>query len=54
MTEECIKELIEFCYEKKLIIYADEVYQFNIYQNQKDFVSVKKVLENMPAPYNKT
>lgn len=51
MSEETIKHFIEFAYENKLIIFADEVYQDNIYTKKKKFVSFNKVRESMPEPY---
>ena len=51
-NEEALTTLIKFCYENKLVILADEVYQENIYKENKKFVSMKKVLNEMPEPYN--
>lgn len=48
-----IKELIEFCYVENLALLADEVYQQNIYQDQRPFVSAKKVLMDMGLPLSK-
>eukprot|EP00831_Metopus_contortus_P022761 TRINITY_DN2046_c0_g1_i1.p1 TRINITY_DN2046_c0_g1~~TRINITY_DN2046_c0_g1_i1.p1 ORF type:complete len:279 (-),score=48.20 TRINITY_DN2046_c0_g1_i1:165-1001(-) len=44
-------EIIKFCYENSILILADQVYQFNLYG--VEFVSFKKVLCEIPAPYNK-
>lgn len=52
LSKEAIKEMIQFAHEKKMVIFADEVYQSNIYTDQKTFVSFKKVLAEMPHPYN--
>lgn len=54
LTEQNIEEIIKFCYEHKLVILADEVYQNNIYSETKKFHSFKKVLNKLPYPYNKT
>lgn len=54
LSEENIEEIIKFCYEHNLVILADEVYQNNIYSEKKKFHSFKKVLNKLPAPYNKT
>ena len=35
------------------MIFADEVYQDNIYAENKKFISFKKVRSEMPFPYNK-
>ena len=44
--------MVRFCHDNKLIVCADEVYQKNIYGN-KPFHSIKKVMNEMGAPYNK-
>eukprot|EP00252_Welwitschia_mirabilis_P020719 TRINITY_DN512_c0_g1_i1.p1 TRINITY_DN512_c0_g1~~TRINITY_DN512_c0_g1_i1.p1 ORF type:complete len:481 (+),score=87.60 TRINITY_DN512_c0_g1_i1:357-1799(+) len=48
-----IKELIEFCYIENIALLADEVYQQNIYQDERPFVSAKKVLMEMGLPLSK-
>lgn len=37
------QELIQFAYEEKIVLMADEVYQENIYQDERPFVSARKV-----------
>lgn len=54
LSEQNIEDIIKFCYENKLVILADEVYQNNIYSKNKQFHSFKKVLNKLPHPYNKT
>jgi len=54
LSEKNIEDIIKFCYENKLVILADEVYQNNIYSKTKKFHSFKKVLNKMSEPYNKT
>jgi alanine transaminase len=54
LSEDNIKDIIRFCYEHNMVILADEVYQNNIYSESKKFHSFKKVLSNLPSPYNKT
>jgi len=54
LSEQNIEDIIKFCYENKLVILADEVYQNNIYSKTKKFHSFKKVLNKLPDPYNKT
>eukprot|EP00871_Galdieria_phlegrea_P005635 jgi/Galph1/6072/GphlegSOOS_G4713.1 len=46
-----IEEIIDFAYRRKLVLLADEVYQENVYTKEKKFVSLKKVLREMPARY---
>lgn len=54
LSEKNVEDIIKFCYENKLVILADEVYQNNIYSPTKKFHSFKKVLNRLPHPYNKT
>lgn len=52
LTEENMREIIEFCRKNKIILLADEVYQTNIYQpEQRPFHSFKKVLKSMGPEY---
>lgn len=47
LTEANLRELIEFCYTEKLVLLADEVYQVNVYQDERPFTSAKKVLAKL-------
>jgi glutamate--glyoxylate aminotransferase len=38
-----VQELIKFAYDEKIVLMADEVYQENIYQDERPFVSARKV-----------
>lgn len=38
-----LKEIVTFCYQENLVLLGDEVYQQNIYQDERPFVSSKKV-----------
>ncbi len=51
MSQENLKDIVKFCHENKLVILADEVYQINTYTG-KPFVSFKKTIHDMGAPYN--
>uniref|UniRef100_U5ER68 alanine transaminase n=1 Tax=Corethrella appendiculata TaxID=1370023 RepID=U5ER68_9DIPT len=53
LSEENIKEIIKFAHKEKLFIFADEVYQDNVYAKGSKFHSFKKVLTEMGEPYNK-
>lgn len=53
LSEANIKEIIEFCYIENLVLLADEVYQQNIYQDARPFISAKKMLMNMGLPFSK-
>jgi alanine transaminase len=47
-----IEDIIKICYENKVLIMADEVYQENIYYpEERPFVSFRKVLAEMGNPY---
>jgi len=47
-----IEEIIKFAHKHKLFIFADEVYQDNVYAEGSAFHSFKKVLMELGAPYN--
>ncbi|KMZ74771.1 Alanine aminotransferase [Zostera marina] len=47
-----INQLLKFCFHENLVLLADEVYQQNIYQNSRPFISAKKMLLDMHAPIN--
>lgn len=53
LTKENIQDIIRFACEEKLFIFADEVYQDNVYAEGSKFHSFKKVLMEMGDPYNK-
>ncbi|XP_031627595.1 alanine aminotransferase 1-like isoform X2 [Contarinia nasturtii] len=52
LTRENIQNIIKFAYKHKLFIFADEVYQYNVYDSQSTHYSLKKVLMEMGEPYN--
>lgn len=43
LTKENIQNIIKFAFNEKLLILADEVYQFNIYAKDSKFYPFKKV-----------
>lgn len=51
LSEDNLKDLVRFCYDNRLVICADEVYQENIYDTRKPFVSCRGVVGRMPEPY---
>lgn len=51
LTEENIKQVVQFAYENKLFLMADEVYQHNIYAKGAAFHSFRKVMHEMGSPY---
>merc|ERR1712241_1241147 len=52
LTRDNIEAVIKFAAEKKLFVFADEVYQHNVYAEGSKFHSFKKVMYEMGAPYN--
>lgn len=51
LTRENIQQIIKFAYDNNLFVFADEVYQDNIYDKESTFHSFKKVMYEMGAPY---
>lgn len=54
MSVDNLKEMIKFAKDEGLVLMADEVYQENIYQDERPFVSCRKVMMEMGAPYADT
>jgi glutamate--glyoxylate aminotransferase len=44
LTEANLRDLIEFAVDNEIVLMADEVYQSNIYQDEKPFVSARWAL----------
>lgn len=51
LSKDNLKELIKFAGDEKVVLMADEVYQENVYQTERPFVSARKALSEMGAPY---
>eukprot|EP00798_Chlamydomonas_sp_ICE-L_P015020 gene15020-21092_t len=51
LSKDDLKKLIKFAYDEKIVLMADEVYQENVYQDERPFVSAKKVMAEMGEPY---
>lgn len=51
LTRENIEQIIKFAYKEKLFIFADEVYQDNVYDKDSKFYSFKRVMKEMGEPY---
>ncbi|BGP51214.1 alanine transaminase [Rhodotorula kratochvilovae] len=51
LSRENMESIIRVCYEERLVLMADEVYQDNIYHESTPFISFKKALKDMGAPY---
>lgn len=50
LNQETLEDLCQFCYDNRLILMADEVYQENIYDPTKPFISARTALANMNEP----
>ena len=50
LDTESIQGILKFAHERNLMVFADEVYQDNIWADKK-WVSFREVLKKMPAPY---
>ncbi len=50
LTRANMEALVRFCERENLMILADEVYQVNVYEPSKPFVSFKKVIFEMRSP----
>jgi glutamate--glyoxylate aminotransferase len=50
LSEDQVKGLIHFCYENRLVLVADEVYQENIYNSRLPFVGARAALARCPEP----
>lgn len=53
LSEANLKEILHFCYQENLVLLGDEVYQQNIYQDERPFISARKVLMDMGPPISK-
>ena len=51
LSLENMKEIVELAYDEKLALLADEVYQTNVFDKKRPFVSFKKVLKDLGEPY---
>lgn len=51
LEADTIASIIRFAHRRKMVVFADEVYQENIYDPKKKFVSFRKVRNEMPEPY---
>lgn len=52
LSRKNIEEIIKFSHKEKLFIFADEVYQDNVYAEGSKFFSFKQVLSEMGEPYS--
>jgi len=52
LSRQNIEDVVKFAHKEKLFVFADEVYQHNVYADGCAFHSFKKVMNEMGAPYN--
>lgn len=52
LSKQNIQEIIKFAHDYRLFVFADEVYQENVYAKGSAFHSFKKVLMEMGEPYS--
>ncbi|XP_028754501.1 glutamate--glyoxylate aminotransferase 2-like [Neltuma alba] len=53
LSEANLREVLRYCFQENLVLLGDEVYQQNIYQDERPFISAKKVLMDMGPPISK-
>ncbi|OMO80083.1 Aminotransferase, class I/classII [Corchorus olitorius] len=53
LSEANLREILTFCYQENLVLLGDEVYQQNVYQDERPFISSRKVLMDMGPPISK-
>ncbi|KAG5187558.1 nicotinanamine aminotransferase A [Tribonema minus] len=46
-----VEALVRFCFDNRLVLMADEVYQENVYRSRHPFTSAKKVMCELGEPY---
>ncbi|ORX52001.1 PLP-dependent transferase [Hesseltinella vesiculosa] len=49
LSQQTLTDLLTFCYDQRLVLLADEVYQTNIYKSDRPFVSFRKALLEHPS-----
>ncbi|OQS08011.1 alanine aminotransferase 2 [Thraustotheca clavata] len=52
LSENNMRDIVQICKDEKLVLMADEVYQENVYTEDKHFVSFKKVLKDMGPDFD--
>ncbi|UYV81390.1 GPT2 [Cordylochernes scorpioides] len=51
LSRKDIEDIIKLAHRENLFILADEVYQYNVYSEELEFVSFKKVLRSLDQPW---
>ena len=52
MSREDLEAIVRVCHQENIMVLADEVYQENIYKEGKEFISIRKVLNEMGSPFS--
>ena len=52
-TYDNIRDIIKFCAQEKLVLFADEVYQETMYREDVTFHSCRKVVRDLGPEYHK-
>ncbi|XP_045469541.1 alanine aminotransferase 2-like [Harmonia axyridis] len=52
LTKSNMEEIVKFAFKENLIIIADEVYQNDVLKDDCDFISFKRILNDMGKPYS--
>ncbi|CAG0913679.1 unnamed protein product [Notodromas monacha] len=52
LTRSNIEDIVRFARDERLVLFADEVYQDNVYAAEDQFHSFKKVMMELGAPYS--
>jgi glutamate--glyoxylate aminotransferase len=51
LSKENLQQLVKFAHDEHIVLMADEVYQENIYQDERPFVSARQVMYELGEPY---
>jgi len=51
LPESAVKELVAFCYEQRIALMADEVYQELTFRDDRPFISAHKAMRLLGEPY---
>lgn len=43
LSVENLQQILRFCHQENLVLLGDEVYQQNVYQDERPFISSRKV-----------
>lgn len=49
LSEQNVRDVLQFCYDNSLVLIADEVYQENIFNPSKPFFAARAVLKSMSS-----